>query len=71
MWSRKIAQLAIPRNRSSRRSRPFSGSIALIFMAPLRCHAFLKKVEPKPGTFTARSPEIVTAQHNDYTGLEK
>src|ERR1700732_4202391 len=32
IWSRKIPQFATPRNRSSRRSRPFAGSVAKIFI---------------------------------------
>src|SRR5215475_4782207 len=72
MWSRKIAQFAIPRNRSSRRSRPFSGRVALIFMGT-RSDAFDARVEQNVAgrpDVSQRGNNIVTAQHSDYTGRE-
>src|SRR6185437_12382370 len=52
IWSRKIAQLARPRNRSRRRSRPFSGRVALTFMG--RFAVMLFPVEPEAGDDPAR-----------------
>src|SRR6266851_6484574 len=69
MWSRKIAQLATPRNRSSRRSRPLSGRVALIFMGPFSKSCFREDRAVGQGGGRARAM-IVTAQHNDYTGRE-
>src|SRR5579864_396473 len=68
MWSRKIAQLAIPRNRSSRRSRPLSGKVALIFMG-----AVFDMKRPS-GTGSGRvsgsvARQVVTGRHNEYTIL--
>src|SRR3954452_16348837 len=57
MWSRKIAQLATPRKRSSRRSRPFGGRMALIFMDDARKKATGWR-------------EIVTRLRKDYTDLQ-
>src|SRR5689334_24770495 len=71
IWSRKIAQFAMPRNRSMRRSRPFSGRVALIFMGLFR-DAFVKRISPAAGRpRDGKLPEIVTARHSDYTGPEK
>src|SRR5712664_1228000 len=69
IWSRKIAQFATPRNRSSRRSRPFSGRVALIFMGAVSKGCFREDRAADVGA-AARSAKIVTAQHNDYTGQE-
>src|SRR4029077_4958637 len=67
MWSRKIAQFATPRNRSSRRSRPFSGRVALIFMGAVsKCFGKIARDRAR----AAGQPNIVTLQHNDYTGPE-
>src|ERR1700738_1255028 len=78
MWSRKIAQFATPRNRSSRRSRPFSGRVALIFMGAVSQRWVFEDLAAGQGRqpcgrrrFSQRSMKIVTAQHNDYTGQEK
>src|SRR5258705_13352758 len=69
MWSRKIAQFATPRNKSSRRSRPFSGRVALIFMGAVSKGCFRQDRAAGEGA-AARPAKIVTAQHNDYTGQE-
>src|ERR1700688_2331955 len=70
MWSRKIAQFATPRNRSSRRSRPFSGRIALIFMGSVSRWRFRDDLAAN-GVSAVQAGKIVTAQHNDYTGCGK
>jgi hypothetical protein len=45
--------------------------MALIFMGAALMSCVLEKDRTRRGVSTAPSPEIVTAQHNDYTGLEK
>src|ERR1700726_4230614 len=47
MWSRKIAQFATPRNRSSRRSRPLGGRVALICMGAAKPREWQLDYEPE------------------------
>src|SRR6478736_746012 len=62
-----MAQLATPRKRSSRRSRPFSGRVALIFMAAVRGDVYYR---PSGRDVCGTIGQVVRFRYSDYTGRE-